>query len=110
MANSKRYLQVFRKIKEAARANGFTDILPLPPSKYRELVSTEAARTFNDCDLRKVSPHLSHSEQTSRRYYEFADTKDATDAHRKIKFLSKQITTRQHQQVSDSSDTSADEN
>ena len=79
-------------------------------------MSTEAARTFNDCDLRKVSRHLSHSEETSRRYYEFADIKDATEAHRKIKLLSKQITSRQHQQVSGSmksykysSDTSADE-
>ena len=114
-ANGKRYQQVFRKIKEAAVANGFTDILPPPPSKYRILMSTEAARTFNDCDLRKVSRHLSHSEQTSRKYYEFADTKDATDAHKKIRLLSKQITARQHQQfsgpvLSDPDDTSTDEN
>ena len=111
--NGKRYQQVFRKIKEAARANGFTDILPPPPSKYRILMSTEAARTFNDCDLRKVSRHLSHSEQTSRKYYEFSDTKDATDAHQKIMLLSKQITIRQHQHNSglftNDSDTSTEE-
>ena len=50
-------------------------------------MSTEAARSFNDSDLRKIACHLSHSEQTSRKYYEFADTRDATDAHRKIKYL-----------------------
>ena len=92
--NGQRYQQVFRKIREAAVANGFTNVLPPPPSKYRILMSTEAARTFNDRDLRKVARHLSHSEQTSRKYDEFANTRDATNAHRKIKYLSKQITTR----------------
>lgn len=51
-------------------------------------MSTEAARIFNDCDT------LNHGEQTSRRYYEFVDTKDATDAHNKLG-LFKQITIRQ---------------
>ena len=102
--NGKRYQQVFRKIREAARANGFTNILPPPPSKYRILMSTEAARTFNDRDLRKVARHLSHSEQTSRRYYEFADTRDATDAHRKIKYLSQQITRKEPRNISSSSE------
>ena len=102
-ANGKQYKQVFWKIKEAAVENGFNDILPPPPSKYRILMSTEAARTFNDCDLRKVARHLSHSEQTSRKYYEFANTSDATYAHRKIKYLSKQISTKRN--ISSSSET-----
>ena len=113
-ANGKKYDQVFRKIKEAAIINGFNDIIPPPPSKYRILMSTEAARKFNDCDLRKVARHLSHSEQTSRKYYEFADTKDATDAHNKIKLLSKQIAITQDQCIggsmtSNSSDSSPDD-
>lgn len=87
--------QAFQKIKGASIANGFNELVPPPPSKYRILMSTEAARTFDDYDLRKVARHLSHSEHTSRKYYEFADTKDATDPHKKIKILSKQVTIRQ---------------
>ena len=89
----KQYQQVYRKIREAAIANGFTTTLPPPPSKYRIYVSTEAARVLNDCDLRKVARHLSHSEQTSRQYYEFTNTRDATNAHKTIKLLSQK---RQH--------------
>lgn len=55
--------------------------------------------------VRFLDTYISHSEQTSRRYYEFADTKDTTDAHRKI---------RQHQYIIGSStsdsDTSTEEN
>ena len=95
----KQYQQVYRKIREAATVNGFSTTLPPPPSKYRIFVSTEAARVLNDCDLRKVAKHLSHSEQTSRQYYEFTNTKDATKAHRTIKLLS-QKRRRQHQSSS----------
>ena len=104
MHHGQKYLQVYRKIREAAIANGFMTMLPPPPSKYRIVVSTEAARVLNDCDLRKVAKHLSHSEQTSRKYYEFTDTKDATNAHRTIKLLSQQRRTRQDQ--SNNNDTS----
>ena len=86
----KQYKQVYRKIREAAIANGFTTTLPPPPSKYRIFVSTEAARVLNDRDLRKVARHLSHSEQTSRQYYEFSNTRDATNAHKTIKLLSRE--------------------
>ena len=65
--NGKQYNQIFRKIKEVARVNGFTNILPSPPSKYHIALSTEAAKQLDDCDLRKVARHLSHSEETSSR-------------------------------------------
>ena len=71
-------------------------------------MSTEAARTFNDCDLCKVSRRLSYSEETSRKYYEFGNTKDATDTHWKIKLLSKQITNRQHRNITSGSSVSSD--
>ena len=95
----KQYQQVYQKIRKAATVNGFSTTLPPPPGKYRIFVSTEAARVLNDCDLRKVAKHLSHSEQTSRQYYKFTNTKDATKAHRTIKLLS-QKRRRQHQSSS----------
>ena len=78
-------------------------MLPPPPSKYRILVSTKATRVLNDCNLRKVA-HLSHNEQTSRKCYEFTDTKDATNAHKTIKLLSQQR--RRQEQSYNSNDTS----
>ena len=86
----KQYTQVYRKIKEAARINGLEHFIPPPPKMYRIVVSTEAARSLNDCNLRKVARHLSHSETTSRQYYEFSNTSDATEAHETIQELARQ--------------------
>ena len=87
--NGNRYTQVYRKIREAAIINGFKDLLPPPPNKYRIAVSTEAASLLDDRDLRNVARHLSHSEQTSRQYYEFANNRDAVKAHNQIEDLTK---------------------
>ena len=89
-SNGKKYTQVYRKIKEAAIVNGLKDFIPPPPKMYRIVVSTEAARNLNDCNLRMVARHLSHSENTSRQYYEFSNTSDATEAHDTIQELAKQ--------------------
>ena len=89
-SNGKRYTQVYRRIKEAATINGLKDVIPPPPKMYRIVVSTEAARSLNDCTLRMVARHLSHSENTSRRYYEFSNTSDATEAHDTIQELARQ--------------------
>ena len=89
-SNGKKYTQVYRKIKEAAVINGLKEFIPPPPKMYRTVVSTEAARNLNDCNLRMVARHLSHSENTSRQYYEFSNTSDATEAHDTIQELAKQ--------------------
>lgn len=87
--NGKKYTQVYRKIKEAIILNGLKDVIPPPPSMYRIVVSTEAARHLNDSTLRIVARHLSHSEATSRQYYEFSNSNDATEAHETIQRLAK---------------------
>ena len=88
--NGHKYLQVYRKIREAIILNGLKDFVPPPPSMYRILLSTEAARNLNDCNLRIVARHLSHSQATSQQYYEFCNTEDATEAHKTIETLAKQ--------------------
>ena len=82
-----RYTQVHRKICEAVNIKGFEDNQLPPPSEYRILMSTKAAKHLDDTDLRKVQKHLSHSEETSRRFYEFTLTTDATQAHRALRDL-----------------------
>jgi len=81
------YTQVYRKIREAVKMKGFDDIEIPPPSSYRILMSTKAARHLDDTTLRKVQKHLSHSEDTSRKYYEFMLTEDATQAHKTLRNL-----------------------
>lgn len=90
--NSSMYSQVYRKIIEAIRANNLHVTKPPPPSAHRVVVSTEAARRVH-CDLkhRKINKHLSHSDQTSERYYEFTNDKDATEAYREIQSLIKDM-------------------
>ena len=84
-----KYTQVYRKICEAVKMNGFDDIELPSPCEYRILMSTKAARHLDETTLRKVQKHLSHSEGTSRTYYEFILTEDATHAHKALKCLAK---------------------
>ena len=44
------------------------NLKPPRPKDYRVVVATDAA------DLRRVAKHLSHSSETSRKYYEFTNT------------------------------------
>ena len=81
------YTQVYRKICEGVKLNGFDETQLPPPSEYRILMSTKAARHLDDTTLRKVQKHLSHSEGTSQAYYEFMLTEDATQAHKALKCL-----------------------
>ena len=81
------YTKDYRKICEAVKMNGFEDIELPSPSEYRILMSTKAAKHLDDASLRKVQKHLSHSEETSRKYYEFSLTTDATQAHKTLRDL-----------------------
>ena len=81
------YTQVYRKICEALKVNGLEDIELPSPSEYRILMSTKAAKHLDDASLRKVQKHLSHSEETSRKYYKFPLTTDATQTHKTLRDL-----------------------
>ena len=79
------YMQVYRRMKEGLSVG---NIHPPVPSDYRVLISSDARRYLGEIDRRNVVKHLSHSMQTSEQFYEFTNTKDATDAHHLIHSLS----------------------
>ena len=79
------YTQVYRKITQALSVG---KLKPPRPKDYRVVVETDAARELNDTDLRRVIKHLSHSNQTSRQYYQFTNTNDAVLAHQALRNLS----------------------
>ena len=85
--NGQEYTQVYRRIKGALSTR---DLCPPQPSHYCILISSEARRHLNEQKQRNVVKHLSHSMQTSHRYYEFMDTTDATKAHGTIRMPSLQ--------------------
>ena len=82
-----KYTQVYQNIREADNAKGFKDAALPPPSTYRILMSTKAARHLDSTALQMVQKHLSHSKETSRKYYEFSLTTDATHAHKTLRDL-----------------------
>ena len=90
--NGSVYNQVYRKILEAIRASNLQVTNPPPPSAHRVVISTEVARRVQ-CDLkrRKINKHLSHSDQTSERYYEFTNDDDAAEAYEELQKLIKDI-------------------
>lgn len=75
-----KYTQVYRKIKEQFA----TDITPSTPSEYRIVVQTDATSLPPNV-YKEVTKHLSHSKDTSRRFYEFMNTYDALSAYTVIK-------------------------
>ena len=81
------YTQVYRRISEALSIG---KLKPPLPKEYRVVVATDAARELNDADLRRVAKHLNHSSDTSRKYYEYSNFKDAIMAHKVISKLSQQ--------------------
>ena len=84
-SNGSIYSQVYRRIKETLSIG---NLKPPRPKDYRVVVATDAARELNDADLRRVAKHLSHSSETSRKYYEFTNTTDALWAHKTLLDLS----------------------
>ena len=85
--NGQEYTQVYGCIQEALSTR---DLCRPQTSHYRILISSEARRHLNEQKQRNVVKHLSHTMQTSQRYYEFMDTTDATKAHGTIHTLSLQ--------------------
>lgn len=88
------YTQVYRRINESLSVG---KLKPPRPKDYRIVVATDAARELNDADLRRVAKHLSHSTETSRKFYEFTNASDALWAHDIIRNLSeKRRWTKEH--------------
>ena len=83
--NGTSYTQVYRRMREVLSVG---KIEPPQPSHYRVLISSESRRYLDEQKRRNVIKHLSHSMQTSEKYYEFMDTTDATEAHATIHKLS----------------------
>ena len=85
--NGSPYDQVYRRMNDALSIGN----LRLPaPKDYRIVVTTDAARELNDADLRRLAKHLSHSSETSRKYYEYSNTSDSILAHQALRHLSNQ--------------------
>lgn len=82
-----RYNQVFRKICEAININNIDVTVPPPPSTFRIGMATKVAKNLADNERRGVIKHMSHSEYTSEKYYEFANTQDAVEAFDNINNL-----------------------
>ena len=79
---------MYRRITEAQSVG---KLKPPRPKEYRIVVATDAAKELNDKDLRQVAKHLSHSSETSRKYYEFSNTIDVIFAHQTLSFLTKEM-------------------
>jgi len=79
------YTQVYRRITEALSVG---KLKPPRPNEHRIVQTTEAARQLNDTDLSRVAKHLSHSSETSRKYYEYTNTNDAVLAHQALSNIS----------------------
>ena len=83
--NGGMYTQVYRRLKEGLSVG---NLHPPVPSHYRVLVLCEAQRYLPEKEQRNVVKHLSHSMQTSEKYYEFMSTRDTTAAYSSIENLS----------------------
>ena len=85
--NGGRYTQVYRKIKEAIKANGIETDVPTP-SAFRIKVTSDSLRSgSSDVTRRKVNKHLSHSNRTAEMFYEFVNDNDAITAYHEINRL-----------------------
>lgn len=84
-----KYTQVYRKITQGINAANLNVVIPPPPSMFRIEMSTKAAQELSDSKRRTVVKHMSHSEQTSQQYYEFANIEDAAKAYDEINKLMK---------------------
>ena len=83
--NGSEYDQVYRRIKDALSTLAMT---PPPPGVYRILISSEARRHLDEFKRRQMIKHLSHSAQTSDKYYKFEDADVVAQAHATISALS----------------------
>ena len=78
---------MYRKIKEAIKANDIETDVPTP-SAFRIKVTLDSLRSgSSDVTRRKVNKYLSHSNRTAEMFYEFVDDNDAITAYHEINRL-----------------------
>ena len=82
-----KYTQVYRKICTSIKVNNINVKVPPPPSMFRIGMSTKVAKELSDTKRRGVIKHMSHTEQTSQKYYEFVNFEDAAKAFEEINKL-----------------------
>lgn len=60
-SNGRRYIQVYRKLKDTIATTSKANPTLPKPSKYRVVVKTNASNDLPDHMLRNVTKHMSHS-------------------------------------------------
>ena len=87
LTNGGRYTQVYRRIKEAIKANDIDTDVPTP-SAFRIKVTSDPLKSgSSDVTRRKVNKHLSPSNHTAEMFYEFVDDRDPIAAYHEINRL-----------------------
>ena len=81
----------FRKIYETIKATAetFCHIEMPTPSVYRKLISTTGFSELDERDMRSLNKHMSHSYDTSKRYYQLPPAEKSVVAHNTISKLKK---------------------
>ena len=75
---------MYRRIKEALSIGDLCPPQPLEVNTGYLAISSEARRHLYEQKRRNMVKHLSHSMQTSKRYYEVMNVIDATEAHHRL--------------------------
>ena len=80
----------FRKVSEAIQkvARIFNISIP-PPSLHRKVIASEGRRNLDEGNMWLLASHMSHSEATSRRFYQFPSENEVCEIHETIKHLNK---------------------
>ena len=82
-----KYTQVFRKIIKSIKINNIDIKEPPKPELFRIGMSSKVSRHLSDAKRRTVVRHMSHSDQTSQKCYEFINLDDAAKAFDEINKL-----------------------
>ena len=78
----------FRKVSEAIqKVARIFDISTPPPSLHRKVIASEGRKNLDEGNMRLLATHMSHSEATSRRFYQFPSENEACEIHETIKHL-----------------------
>lgn len=78
----------FRKISEAIEkvAKQFNISVP-QASLYRKVVASEGRKCLDEGKMRSLATHMAHSEQTSRKFYQFAPEDEVIEVYDTIQQL-----------------------
>lgn len=78
----------FKKICETIQlvASKF-DLSTPSPSVHRKVIASEGRKYLDEGGMRSLASHMSHSETTSRKFYQFPSEHEAYEVHNTIKHL-----------------------